>query len=52
MSHPNAAGVTARAHSNIALIKYWGKRDGALILPINSSVSVTLHQDDLRTTSR
>jgi diphosphomevalonate decarboxylase len=31
-----------RAHSNIALIKYWGKTDEALILPYNSSVSLTL----------
>ncbi len=34
--------VTARAHTNIALIKYWGKRDATLILPYTSSVSLTL----------
>ncbi|KRM88120.1 diphosphomevalonate decarboxylase [Lacticaseibacillus thailandensis] len=34
--------VTARAHTNIALIKYWGKADQQLILPANSSVSLTL----------
>jgi hypothetical protein len=28
-------------------IKYWGKRDASLNLPINSSVSCTLQQDDL-----
>lgn len=32
----------ARAHSNIALIKYWGKRDAALNLPAVGSISVTL----------
>lgn len=32
----------ARAHTNIALIKYWGKRDEALFLPMNSSLSLTL----------
>lgn len=31
-----------RAHTNIALIKYWGKRDEALILPASSSLSLTL----------
>ncbi|KAK4551991.1 diphosphomevalonate decarboxylase [Recurvomyces mirabilis] len=34
---------------NIAVIKYWGKRDTKLNLPSNSSLSVTLSQDDLRT---
>lgn len=32
----------ARANTNIALIKYWGKRDEALLLPMNSSLSMTL----------
>lgn len=31
-----------RAHTNIALIKYWGKRDQDLILPMNSNLSLTL----------
>ncbi len=26
--------VTARAHTNIALVKYWGKKDENLIIPI------------------
>ena len=34
--------ATARAHTNIALIKYWGKRDESLFLPMNSSLSLTL----------
>ncbi len=34
--------ATATAHPNIALVKYWGKRDEALILPHQSSLSVTL----------
>ncbi|MGY3724641.1 diphosphomevalonate decarboxylase [Granulicatella balaenopterae] len=32
----------ARAHTNIALIKYWGKRNKELFLPMNSSLSLTL----------
>ena len=34
--------ATARAHPNIALVKYWGKRDERRILPHQSSLSVTL----------
>ncbi|WP_017473563.1 diphosphomevalonate decarboxylase [Amphibacillus jilinensis] len=34
--------ATVRAHTNIALIKYWGKRDEDLFLPTNSSLSITL----------
>ncbi|KAK2464350.1 hypothetical protein APHAL10511_003807 [Amanita phalloides] len=43
--------ATASAPVNIACIKYWGKRDPKLILPINSSLSVTLDQDHLRSTT-
>ncbi|XP_043455793.1 diphosphomevalonate decarboxylase isoform X1 [Prionailurus bengalensis] len=43
--------VTCTAPVNIAVIKYWGKRDEDLVLPINSSLSVTLHQDQLKTTT-
>ncbi|NOX87522.1 MAG: diphosphomevalonate decarboxylase [Calditrichaeota bacterium] len=32
----------ARAHANIALIKYWGKRDARLNLPAVGSISLTL----------
>lgn len=31
-----------RAYSNIALIKYWGKEDEELAIPMNSSLSMTL----------
>lgn len=34
--------ATAKAHTNIALIKYWGKKDESLILPTNNSLSLTL----------
>lgn len=40
--------ATHTAPSNIACIKYWGKKDLALNTPINSSVSVTMNQDDLK----
>ncbi|MFF9481526.1 diphosphomevalonate decarboxylase [Streptomyces sp. NPDC014733] len=32
----------ALAHPNIALVKYWGKRDERLVLPWTSSLSMTL----------
>ncbi len=32
---------TATANANIALVKYWGKRDDTLILPQNGSISMT-----------
>lgn len=34
--------ATAVAHPNIALVKYWGKRDEELILPVAGSMSMTL----------
>ena len=33
--------ATAIANANIALVKYWGKRNSELILPYNSNVSMT-----------
>jgi diphosphomevalonate decarboxylase len=41
--------ATAVAHANIALVKYWGKRDEALLLPEAGSLSVAL--DRLVTTT-
>lgn len=40
----------AVAHPNIALIKYWGKRDGEYNLPVTGSLSLTL--DNLSTRTR
>ena len=41
---------TALAHPNIALVKYWGKRDRALNLPAVPSLSVTLAPFQTETT--
>jgi diphosphomevalonate decarboxylase len=41
--------VTAVAHPNIALVKYWGKADAARNLPAVGSISITL--DRLTTTT-
>lgn len=38
----SAGRATAVANPNIALIKYWGKRDERLILPMTGSLSLTL----------
>jgi diphosphomevalonate decarboxylase len=42
--------ATAEAHPNIAVVKYWGKRDVALNLPAVPSLSVTLDRFLTRTT--
>nr|MBA3462198.1 diphosphomevalonate decarboxylase [Deltaproteobacteria bacterium] len=36
------SSATARACANIALVKYWGKRDAQLNLPAAGSLSLTL----------
>ncbi len=41
---------TATAGSNIALLKYWGKRDGMENIPLNSSLSMTLSAATTTTT--
>lgn len=40
---PWSREITVVAPINIALVKYWGKRDPKLIIPLNDSVSVTLN---------
>ncbi len=42
--------ATAVGTPNIALVKYWGRRDAVLNLPMNSSFSLTL-DESLRTTT-
>jgi len=41
--------ATFQVAPNIALIKYWGKYDEELIIPINSSLSLTLSEEDFNT---
>lgn len=41
---------TAFAHTNIALIKYWGKRHAPLNLPATGSLSLTLQEFGTQTT--
>jgi diphosphomevalonate decarboxylase len=46
------SAATAVAGTNIALVKYWGKRDAALNLPAAGSLSLTLDGPGTRTTVR
>ena len=49
--NPRETG-SAFAPSNIALCKYWGKRDATLNLPVNSSLSISLGQRGTQTDLR
>ncbi|WP_405137672.1 diphosphomevalonate decarboxylase [Nocardia sp. NBC_01388] len=44
--------AVAVAHPNIALVKYWGKRDETLALPVTGSLSMTLDIYPTTTTVR
>jgi diphosphomevalonate decarboxylase len=46
---PAHATAEAYAPANIALVKYWGKRDEALRLPVTGSLSVSLGELGTRT---
>lgn len=39
--------VKAVSPINIALVKYWGKEDEELIIPVNSSMSITIDSNDM-----
>lgn len=51
-SYPRQNSGQAFAPSNIALCKYWGKRNAELNLPINSSLSISLAHLGTHTTIR
>ena len=50
--NPAPLRATATAQPNIALVKYWGKRDDALNLPAAGSLSITLDALHTRTSLR
>ncbi len=44
--------LQAEAPSNIALVKYWGKKSGGVQLPMNASLSFTLSRSKTQTRAR
>ena len=44
LSNQTMSMTKVLATPNIALVKYWGKRDEELILPMNNSISLTLDE--------
>jgi diphosphomevalonate decarboxylase len=46
-SKTGTLSLTATSPINIALIKYWGKVHEDMIIPANSSLSITIDQNDL-----
>ena len=50
MNETNSKKITAKANTNIALIKYWGKKDESLFIPTNDSLSLTLDEFYTQTT--
>jgi diphosphomevalonate decarboxylase len=44
--------VVASSPINIALVKYWGKIHEELIIPANSSLSITIDKKDLSSTTK
>ena len=49
---PRRSEAEAFAPANVALCKYWGKRDEDLLLPLSGSVSISLGELGTRTTVR
>lgn len=49
---PSSTSFTATSPSNIALLKYWGKRDSSLQWPANDSISMTLNACKTVTTAK